>query len=59
VHQVAAQLATMRDENQRLWEHFNFERKKSERLFCIVNKLWDAMRKTFPGSSENIPFFRP
>lgn len=53
--EVAAQLGAMRDENRRLWEHLNMERKKTEKLAGLVNRLWDVVSKGFPGSVPPFP----
>ncbi|KXN91101.1 Heat shock factor protein [Leucoagaricus sp. SymC.cos] len=53
--EVAAQLGAIRDENRRLWDTLNMERKKSEKLVGLVNRLWDVVQKGFPGSMPPFP----
>jgi hypothetical protein len=49
--QVAAQLGAMREENQRMWEQLNAERRRVEKLVSVVSRLWDVVGKGFgPGS---------
>jgi hypothetical protein len=51
--QVAAQLGAVRDENRRLWEQIAAERRRTEKLAGVVERLWDVIGKTFPGTREN------
>ncbi|KAK1227995.1 hypothetical protein PQX77_008986 [Marasmius sp. AFHP31] len=53
--EVAAQLNTMRDDNRRMWDQLNAERRKVERLVGVVNRLWDFVGKGFPGSIPPFP----
>ncbi|KAJ7089774.1 HSF-type DNA-binding-domain-containing protein [Mycena belliarum] len=53
--EVAAQLGAMRDENQRMWEQLNSERRRVEKLVAVVNHLWDVVSKGFPGSVPPFP----
>ncbi|KAG6829725.1 hypothetical protein H0H92_003684 [Tricholoma furcatifolium] len=39
--EVAAQLGAMRDENRRVWEQLNLERKRTERLANTLQRLWE------------------
>jgi hypothetical protein len=49
--QVAAQLGAMREENQRMWDQLNAERRRVEKLVSVVSRLWDVVGKGFgPGS---------
>ncbi|KAK6988050.1 HSF-type DNA-binding-domain-containing protein [Favolaschia claudopus] len=51
--QVAAQLASLREENQRICEQLSTERQRIDRLVLVVNHLWDAVEKGFgPGSGS-------
>lgn len=42
----------MRDENRRVWEQVNIERRRADKLVNVVAQLWDVVGKGFPGSSE-------
>ncbi|KAJ7746802.1 HSF-type DNA-binding-domain-containing protein [Mycena maculata] len=53
--EVAAQLGAMREENQRMWEQLNAERRRVEKLVSIVGRLWDVVGKGFPGSVPPFP----
>lgn len=50
--QVAAQLGAMRDENRRVWEQVNIERRRADKLVNVVAQLWDVVGKGFPGGCE-------
>ncbi|KAJ7777350.1 HSF-type DNA-binding-domain-containing protein [Mycena metata] len=50
--EVAAQLSTMRDENQRMYEQLAAERRRVDKLVSVVSRLWDVVGKGFPGNSE-------
>ncbi|KAJ6478494.1 HSF-type DNA-binding-domain-containing protein [Mycena vitilis] len=53
--EVAAQLGAMREENQRMWDQLNAERRRVEKLASIVGSLWEVVSKGFgPG---NVPPF--
>ncbi|KAJ6615175.1 HSF-type DNA-binding-domain-containing protein [Mycena sp. CBHHK59/15] len=54
--EVAAQLGAMREENQRMWEQLNAERRRVEKLVSVVGRLWDVVGKGFPGSGGS-PLF--
>ncbi|KAJ7807292.1 HSF-type DNA-binding-domain-containing protein [Mycena olivaceomarginata] len=54
--EVAAQLGAMREENQRMWEQLNAERRRVEKLVSVVSRLWDVVGKGFgPGSVPPFP----
>ncbi|CAK5267362.1 unnamed protein product [Mycena citricolor] len=54
--EVAAQLSSMREDNQRMWEQLNTERRRVERLISVVGKLWDIVGKGFaPGTVPQFP----
>ncbi|KAF8997853.1 HSF-type DNA-binding-domain-containing protein [Cyathus striatus] len=53
--EVAAQLGAMRDENRRMWEQLSTERRRTEKLVGVVNRLWDVVGKAFPGSVPPFP----
>ncbi|KAG5652808.1 hypothetical protein H0H81_003577 [Sphagnurus paluster] len=53
--EVAAQLGAMREENRRVWEQLSAERKRSERLVGLLNRLWDTFSTRFPGSMPPFP----
>ncbi|KAJ6561142.1 HSF-type DNA-binding-domain-containing protein [Mycena vulgaris] len=53
--EVAAQLGAMRDENQRMWEQLNAERRRVEKLVSVVGRLWDVVGKGWPGSVPPFP----
>ncbi|CAA7265168.1 unnamed protein product [Cyclocybe aegerita] len=53
--EVAAQLNAMRDENRRVWDQLNAERRKVEKLVNVVGRLWDVVGKGFPGSVPQFP----
>ncbi|KAJ6485774.1 HSF-type DNA-binding-domain-containing protein [Mycena sanguinolenta] len=54
--EVAAQLGAMREENQRMWEQLNSERRRVEKLVSVVSRLWDLVGKGFgPGSVPPFP----
>ncbi|KAJ7102956.1 HSF-type DNA-binding-domain-containing protein [Mycena crocata] len=46
--EVAAQLGAMREENQRMWDQLNAERRRVEKLVSVVGRLWDIVGKGFP-----------
>ncbi len=50
--QVAAQLGAMRDENRRVWEQVNIERRRADKLVNVVAQLWDVVGKGFAGGCE-------
>ncbi|EEB88632.1 hypothetical protein MPER_13440, partial [Moniliophthora perniciosa FA553] len=35
----------MRDENRRIWDQLNAERRKLDKLVGVVNRLWDYVGK--------------
>ncbi|KAG6902345.1 hypothetical protein C0995_001142 [Termitomyces sp. Mi166 len=39
--EVAAQLGAMRDENRRVWDQLNLERKRTDRLAATLQRLWE------------------
>ncbi|KAG6909803.1 hypothetical protein DXG01_015296 [Tephrocybe rancida] len=43
IPEVAAQLGAMRDENQRMWNQLNHERKRTERLTGALQRLWEVV----------------
>ncbi|KAK7038797.1 hypothetical protein VNI00_010685 [Paramarasmius palmivorus] len=47
--EVAAQLTSMRDENRRMWDQLNAERRKVDKLVGVVNRLWDYVGKIGGG----------
>ncbi|KAJ7065226.1 HSF-type DNA-binding-domain-containing protein [Mycena amicta] len=54
--EVAAQLAVMREENQRMWDQLNAERRRADKLVSVVGRLWDVVSKGFgPGSVPAFP----
>ncbi|KAF7289492.1 HSF-DOMAIN domain-containing protein [Mycena chlorophos] len=53
--EVAAQLAAMREENQRVWDQLTAERRRTDKLVSVVSRLWEVVSKGFgPG---NVPAF--
>ncbi|KAJ6581076.1 HSF-type DNA-binding-domain-containing protein [Mycena capillaripes] len=54
--EVAAQLGAMREENQRMWEQLNAERRRVEKLVSVVSRLWDVVGKGF-GPGSGLSFF--
>ncbi|KAL4263613.1 HSF family protein [Pleurotus pulmonarius] len=53
--EVAAQLGAMRDENRRVWEQVNIERRRADKLVNVVAQLWDVVGKGFPGGLPPFP----
>ncbi|PPQ63110.1 hypothetical protein CVT24_005821 [Panaeolus cyanescens] len=53
--EVAAQLGAMREENRRMWDQLNAEKRKVEKLVNVVTRLWDVVGKGFPGSVPQFP----
>ncbi|KAF8631323.1 hypothetical protein AX15_002463 [Amanita polypyramis BW_CC] len=52
---VAAQLTTMRDENRRMWDQLTAERRRVDKLVCVVGRLWDVVGKNLPGGLPPFP----
>ncbi|KAF7309559.1 HSF-DOMAIN domain-containing protein [Mycena indigotica] len=53
--EVAAQLAAMREENQRMWDQLSAERRRADKLVSVVSRLWDVVGKGFGAGS--VPAF--
>ncbi|KAG6853388.1 hypothetical protein C0991_004789 [Blastosporella zonata] len=53
--EVAAQLNAMRDDNRRVWEQLNIERKRSEHLAGALQRLWEFISQRMGG----LPPFPP
>ncbi|KAH0583106.1 hypothetical protein H2248_010992 [Termitomyces sp. 'cryptogamus'] len=49
--EVAAQLGAMRDENRRVWEQLNLERKRTDRLATALQRLWELVGSRMGGLS--------
>ncbi|KAG6868056.1 hypothetical protein C0993_007915 [Termitomyces sp. T159_Od127] len=53
--EVAAQLGAMRDENRRVWEQLSLERKRTDRLVCTLQRLWEFVGNRMGGLSPFPP----
>ncbi|KAF7317878.1 HSF-DOMAIN domain-containing protein [Mycena kentingensis (nom. inval.)] len=53
--EVAAQLAAMREENQRMWDQLNVERRRADKLVSVVSRLWDVVAQRL--GPESVPAF--
>ena len=42
--EVASQLSSIRDENRRIWDALNTEKRRNEKLVGVVRSLWDVLR---------------
>ncbi|KAG6849473.1 hypothetical protein H0H93_008142 [Arthromyces matolae] len=49
--EVAAQLNAMRDENRRVWDQLNQERKRADRLAATLQRLWEVVGSRIGGLS--------
>ncbi|PFH50944.1 hypothetical protein AMATHDRAFT_75252 [Amanita thiersii Skay4041] len=45
----------MRDENRRMWDQLNAERRRVEKLTGVVGRLWEVVGKGLPGSLPPFP----